>query len=283
MAEETERATLAPIRAIIARHGLSARKGLGQNFLLDLNLTARIAKAASIDPAAPVIEVGAGPGGLTRAILDTGAKRLIAVEKDRRCIDALRELAGSYPGRLEIVEGNALAMEIGALCDGPAQIVANLPYNVATALLLKWLGQLDHVLRMTLMFQREVAERLVAVPGSKTYGRLSVAAQWRCSVTLLFDIPPRAFVPPPKVTSTLVELVPRKAPLAEADPRALEAVTAAAFGQRRKMLRSALKSLVERPEDLLRAARLDGARRAETLSVEEFCGLARAYASRPQD
>lgn len=271
---------LPPLREVIAKHGLAAQKSLGQNFLLDLNLTGRIARSAGALEGYDVIEVGPGPGGLTRALLDNGARRVVAIERDRRCIAALEEIAAAYPQRLTIVEGDALATDMAALVSGPARIVANLPYNIATPLLVGWLQTEPWppwFESLTLMFQREVAERIVAEPGGKAYGRLAVLAQWRTKPRILFDIDRRAFTPPPSVTSSVVELVPRPAPLAEAEPRALETVVAAAFGQRRKMLRASLKSLGIDPAPLIEAAGVHPTQRAEELSVEEFCALARAY------
>ena len=275
-------AALPPLREVIARHGLAAQKSLGQNFLLDLNLTGRIARSAGSLEDHDVLEVGPGPGGLTRALLDAGARRVVAIERDRRCIAALEEISAAYPGRLEIVEGDALATDMRSLLTAPARIVANLPYNIATPLLVGWLQTepwppwFDS---LTLMFQREVAERIVAKPGTKAYGRLGVLAQWRSRPRILFDVDRRAFTPPPAVTSSVVELVPREKPLAEADPRSLERVVAAAFGQRRKMLRASLKSLGHDPSPLLEAAGIDSTRRAEELDVEAFCALARAFAA----
>ena len=269
---------LPPLRDVIARHGLAARKSLGQNFLLDLNLTARLAPAAGPLADCTVLEVGPGPGGLTRALLAAGARQVVAVERDDRCVAALADLADAYPGRLTIVAADALTVDEDTLIAGPARVVANLPYNIATALLLKWLRHPRRFASYTLMFQKEVAERLAAPPGGKAYGRLSVLTQWLCEVRLLFDVNPRAFTPPPKVTSTVVGLTPRPAPLAPADPAALEAVTAAAFGQRRKMLRAALRGLTADPERLLAAAGIAPTRRAEELTVAEFCALARAFA-----
>lgn len=271
---------LPPLREVIARHGLNALKQLGQNFLLDLNLTDRIARAAGELRGRTVIEIGPGPGGLTRALLANGAETVIAIERDRRCIAALAEISDAYRGRLTVLEADALDLDIGALAKGPAKVVANLPYNVATPLLIGWLPNATRFESFTLMFQREVAERLAAEPGTKAYGRLAVAAQWRCTVDLLFDISPRAFTPAPKVTSTVVELLPRATPLAPADPRALETVTAAAFNQRRKMLRAGLRALVPDAEALLAEAGIEPTRRAEELSVGEFCALARAYENR---
>jgi 16S rRNA (adenine1518-N6/adenine1519-N6)-dimethyltransferase len=274
---------LPPLRDVIRRHGLSARKSLGQNFLLDLNLTARIARAAEPLAGATVLEIGAGPGGLTRALLALGTRRLIAVERDERAIAALHELAERYPQRLEVVAADALEFEPRArFGPGPFRIVANLPYNIATALLVSWVSVepwppwYDSAV---LMFQREVAERIVAKPGAKEYGRLSVLVQWRCDARILFDVNPSAFVPPPKVTSSLLRLVPRGAPL-PCDRRLLETVTQAAFGQRRKMLRQSLRSLDPDSGSLLAAAGLDPTARAEDIPVSGFVGLARALAAR---
>ena len=273
-------AMLPPLREVIARHGLAARKALGQNFLLDLNLTGRIARVAGPLEGHDVIEVGPGPGGLTRALLDNGARRVIAIERDKRCIAALEEVAATYPGRLTLVEGDALETDMAALVDRPARIVANLPYNIATPLLVGWLQTEPWppwFSSLTLMFQREVAERIVALPGSKAYGRLGVLAQWRTRPRILFDVDRRAFTPPPSVTSSIVELLPRQAPLAPAAPQALEKVVAAAFGQRRKMLRASLKSLGRDPLAMIAAAGAQPTQRAEELTVEQFCALARAY------
>ncbi|HVA11811.1 MAG TPA: 16S rRNA (adenine(1518)-N(6)/adenine(1519)-N(6))-dimethyltransferase RsmA [Stellaceae bacterium] len=272
---------LPPLREVIRRFELGARKSLGQNFLLDLNLTRRIARAAAPLDAANIIEIGPGPGGLTRALLLEGAKHVTAIERDPRCIAALRELDAAFPGRLTIVEGDALGVDPARLVAAPRKIVANLPYNIATPLLIRWLGDARAYESMTLMFQKEVAERLAAAPGSDAYGRLSVLAQWLCDVRLAFDVPPQAFVPAPKVTSTLVHLIPRAAPLAPCDQAALERVTAAAFGQRRKMLRQSLKSLGGDTAALLAAAGVEPTARAETLSVEQFCALARVAKADP--
>jgi 16S rRNA (adenine1518-N6/adenine1519-N6)-dimethyltransferase len=274
---------LPPLREVIRRHGLRAKKSLGQNFLLDLNLTARIARAAGPLEGVEVVEIGPGPGGLTRALLVAGARRVIAVERDERAIAALEQIAARYPGRLEIVSGDALDFDPRPLLGAaPARVVANLPYNIATALLVGWLTLepwppwYD---RLALMFQREVAERIVAAPGSKSYGRLSVLTGWRCQARIRFDIAGTAFVPPPRVTSSLVELVPRQSPL-PCERRALERVTEAAFGQRRKMLRQSLKSLGPEPMTLLEAAKLEPTARAEDIPVEGFVALARAFAAR---
>lgn len=275
---------LPPLREVIAKHGLAAQKSLGQNFLLDLNLTGRIARAAGQLDGHDVLEVGPGPGGLTRALLAGGARRVIAIERDRRCIAALQEIALAYPDRLVIVEGDALATDMRALVSTPARIVANLPYNIATPLLVGWMQTEPWppwFESLTLMFQREVAERITARPGTKAYGRLSVLTQWRTKPRILFDVDRRAFTPPPSITSSIVELIPRDKPLAEANPTALERVVAAAFGQRRKMLRASLKTLGRGdPAPLLETAAIAPTRRAEELTIEEFCSLARAFADR---
>ena len=273
MADDTP--PLPPLRDVIRRYGLAARKTLGQNFLLDLNLTRRIARSAAPLAACNVLEIGPGPGGLTRALLVEGARRVVTIERDERCLPALAELATAFPGRLEIIPGDALAIDPASLVPAPRKIVANLPYNVATPLLIAWLPRIADFVDFTLMFQKEVAARLVAAPGSRDYGRLSVLTQWLATVERLFDIAPRAFVPPPKVMSTVVRLTPRPAPQAPCDQGALERVTAAAFGQRRKMLRQSLKSLGDAAA-LLRAANVEPTARAETLTVVEFCALARA-------
>ena len=277
---------LPPLRDVIRRHALSAKKSLGQNFLLDLNLTARIARAAEPLDGATVIEIGPGPGGLTRALLapppqGLGATRVIAIERDRRAIAALQEIAARYPGRLEIVAGDALAFDARAqLGNERARVVANLPYNIATALLIDWLTVepwppwYD---LLVLMFQREVAERIVAQVGDKSYGRLAVLAGWRCEAKILFDVAPTAFVPPPKVTSSVVRLVPRAEPLV-CDAVALQKVTEAAFGQRRKMLRQSLKSLGVDTAALLERAQIEPTARAEEIAVEGFVRLANIFA-----
>jgi len=270
---------LPPLREVIRRHGLSARKSLGQNFLLDLNLTARIARAAGPLQGVSVVEVGPGPGGLTRALLAAGARRIIGIERDPRAVAALADIGAHYPGRLQIIEADALGFDPRPYFDaGPTRIVANLPYNIATPLLVAWLSTAPWPPwydDLVLMFQREVAERLIAGPGSGSYGRLSVLAGWRCTTKLLFDIAPSAFVPPPKVTSSLVRLTPRPDPLV-ADLADLERVTAAAFGQRRKMLRQSLRTLVADPLPLLAAAGLDPTARAQDIPIAGFITLARA-------
>jgi 16S rRNA (adenine1518-N6/adenine1519-N6)-dimethyltransferase len=277
---------LPPLRDVIRRHGLTPKKSLGQNFLFDLNLTARIARAAEPLENITVVEIGPGPGGLTRALLALGARRVIAIERDQRAIAALEEIAGRYPGRLDIVAGDALAVDPREQL-GPerARVVANLPYNIATALLVGWLTVepwppwYDSLL---LMFQREVAERIVASPGSKTYGRLSVLAGWRTEARILFDVAPSAFVPPPKVTSSVVRLTPRPEPLA-CDPAALQRVTEAAFGQRRKMLRQSLKTLGVDAATLLAGAGIEPTARAEEIPVDGFVALARTFAGQQKN
>jgi 16S rRNA (adenine1518-N6/adenine1519-N6)-dimethyltransferase len=266
---------LPPLREVIARHGIVARKSLGQNFLRDLNLTGRIARAAGPLEHATIVEIGPGPGALTRALLAAGAPRIVAVERDERCLAALGEIAEAYPGRLDLVAGDALRLDPVELSDAPRKIVANLPYNIATPLLIGWLDRIGEYESLTLMFQREVAERLTAVPRSKSYGRLSVLVQWLAEPQILFDIPPRAFVPPPKVTSSVVHIVPRPEPLVPANQPALERVTAAAFGQRRKMLRTSLRTLGIPVEPLLARAGVPPTARAEELTVAEFCAIAR--------
>jgi 16S rRNA (adenine1518-N6/adenine1519-N6)-dimethyltransferase len=278
--------TLPPLREVIAAHGLAAKKSLGQNFLLDFNLTRRIARAAGPLENTTIYEVGPGPGGLTRALLE-GAARVIVVERDARCLAALREIASAFPNRLDIVSADALTLdEKAVLADfgvsGPVRVAANLPYNVGTALLVKWLTTETWPpwwQSLTLMFQREVAERLIAQPRIASYGRLSVLTQWRARPQILFDVNPRAFTPAPKVTSSVVRIEPLEQPVAPANLADLEAVTAAAFGQRRKMLRQSLKSLTRNPEGLLHRAGIVPTARAEELSVAQFAALARARAS----
>ncbi|WP_438264069.1 16S rRNA (adenine(1518)-N(6)/adenine(1519)-N(6))-dimethyltransferase RsmA [Aquibaculum sediminis] len=272
-------AALPPLREVIAQHELAARKSLGQHFLLDLNLTRRITRLAAPMQGATVIEVGPGPGGLTRALLLEGAERLIAVEKDRRCQVALASLVEASDKRLSLIEADALRLPLADLGTAPRMIVSNLPYNIGTALLTAWLQQIavdPAVLdRLVLMFQKEVAERLVAAPRSKAYGRLAVFTQWLCEADIVFDIPASAFTPPPKVVSSVVLLRPRAQPLAPCRLSDLERVTAAAFGQRRKMLRQSLKGLGVSPALLLQDSGIAETARAEELSVEEFCLLAR--------
>jgi 16S rRNA (adenine1518-N6/adenine1519-N6)-dimethyltransferase len=281
---ESDLDALPPLREVIAAHGLSAKKTLGQNFILDLNLTRRIAREAGV-AGATVYEVGPGPGGLTRALLVEGAARVIAVERDQRAIPALAEIAAAKPGTLEVVEADALELDERTLLTGlgvwrPVKVVANLPFNIGTALLIKWLTAAKWPpwwSSLTLMFQKEVAKRVCAKPGSEDYGRLSVIAQWRTEPRILFDVSPRAFVPPPKVTSSVLRLEPLAAPRCEAELHDLELVTQAAFGQRRKMLRGSLKALMPDPGLLLVTAGVDGALRAEDLDLAQFCALARAY------
>ncbi len=275
---------LPPLREVIRRHGLSAKKSLGQNFLLDLNLTARIARAAGALDGVTVVEIGPGPGGLTRALIASGARQVVAIERDSRAVAALEEIEAHYPGRLKTIAGDALAVDIVSHLDGPARIVANLPYNISTALLVRWLATepwppwFDS---MVLMFQREVAERIVAKPGDKPFGRLAVLAGWRTEAKIMFDVSPSAFVPPPKVTSSVVRLVPRASPL-PCTRTTLERVTAAAFGQRRKMLRQSLRSLGADPAPLLATAAIDPAARAEDIPVAGFVALANALDAVPR-
>ncbi|MBT6096079.1 MAG: 16S rRNA (adenine(1518)-N(6)/adenine(1519)-N(6))-dimethyltransferase RsmA [Rhodospirillaceae bacterium] len=262
---------LPPLRDVIRHYELSARKSLGQNFLLDLNLTDRIARAAGDLAEGTVVEIGPGPGGLTRALLKNGAKSVIAVERDPRAADAIRDLATHFPGRLSVIEADALKLSLHDIATPPFKVVANLPYNIATPLMIKWLRNLEGIQGLTLMFQREVADRLAASPRTKAYGRLSVITQWLCEVRPVFNLPKDAFTPPPKVMSTVVNLTPHSEPLAEADFGNMEKITQAAFGQRRKMLRASLKTIGLDPA----AAGIDPTRRAEELSIEEFCALAR--------
>ena len=272
---------LPPLREVIATHGLSAKKALGQNFLLDLNLTAKIARQAGDLSGMDVLEVGPGPGGLTRGLLAEGARKVLAVEKDARCLPALAEIASAYPDRLEVVEGDALALDLLSRLTPPIAICANLPYNVGTELLVRWLTPpawppvWDS---LTLMFQKEVAERIVAQPGSKAYGRLAVLAQWRCEAQIAMHLPPEAFTPPPKVSSAVVHLRALPEPKFDADPKVLERVVAAAFNQRRKMLRASLKAVSPQIEDHLNAVGIAPTERAERVSVEGFCALARQVA-----
>jgi len=266
---------LPPLRDVIAAHGLAAKKSLGQNFLLDLNLTAKIARAAGDLTRTHVIEIGPGPGGLTRALLDAGALSITAIERDDRCVAALQSLVVAGGGRLKIVPADALKTDLTSLTPGPRAIVANLPYNIATPLLIGWLENAAAFESLTLMFQREVANRLIARPSTKDYGRLSVVTQWLCRAERAFDIPPAAFTPPPKVTSTVVRLIPRPR-TDDVTLREMERVTAATFGQRRKMLRQSLKSLCADVEDLLNTAGLPPTGRAEEIEVDGFVRLALA-------
>jgi 16S rRNA (adenine1518-N6/adenine1519-N6)-dimethyltransferase len=274
---------LPPLRDVIAAHGLAPRKSLGQNFLFDLNLTAKIARAAGANDGGTFYEVGPGPGGLTRALLAEGADKVIAVERDARCLPALAEIAAAYPGKLEVISADAMTMDEAAILPPGCRIAANLPYNVGTALLVKWLTVESWPpvwASLTLMFQKEVAQRITAQSGTEHYGRLAVLAQWRCRAKILFDVNPGAFVPPPSVTSAIVRLEPRAEPLAPCELGALEKVTAAAFGQRRKMLRQSLKALLPDAEDALKGLGLDPTARPEDLRIEDFAGIARGLASR---
>jgi 16S rRNA (adenine1518-N6/adenine1519-N6)-dimethyltransferase len=273
---------LPPLREVIAAHGLAARKALGQNFLLDLNLTGRIARVAGDLAACDVLEVGPGPGGLTRALLAAGARHVVAIEKDARCLPALAEIAAHWPGRLSVVEGDALALAADPSAlpfRPPVRIIANLPYNIGTELLVRWLTPPSWPpfwSSLTLMFQREVAERIVAAPGSGAYGRLSILAQWRCDARIVMSLPPEAFTPPPKVRSAVVHLQALDAPRFAADPATLARLTAAAFGQRRKMLRGSLRGLAPDIEARLVAVGIDPTARAEEIPLEGFCALARS-------
>ncbi|MEM9443048.1 MAG: 16S rRNA (adenine(1518)-N(6)/adenine(1519)-N(6))-dimethyltransferase RsmA [Pseudomonadota bacterium] len=271
-----ELTSLRPLRDVIRDHNLRAEKRLGQHFLLDTNLLSRIVSLAGDLTGRSVLEIGPGPGGLTRALLASGASHVVAIERDPRCIEALQELVMAFEGQLTLIEADAMEVDLAMI--RPEQrltIVANLPYNMGTALLLRWLDQLVHIESMTLMFQREVADRLIAQPRSKDYGRLSVLVQWLCTTERLLHLPAKAFVPPPKVASSIIGLTPRDEPLEPADKRLLERILAAAFGQRRKMLRTSLKPLIRDPRPLLAAAGLDETARAEELDVESFCHLAR--------
>ncbi len=275
MSEQTTSTTpdgLPPLRDVIARLSLRAKRSFGQNFLLDFNLTQRIASVAGDLSQHNVIEIGPGPGGLTRALMIQGANHLYAIERDFRCIDAVNEISARYNGRVSIIEADALTLNLADICPPPRKIVANLPYNVATPLLISWLKDIQEIDGMTLMFQKEVADRLTAKPKTKAYGRLSVMCQWLCHVRQEFNVSKEAFTPPPKVTSTIVTLKPRSEPLAPARWDALEKVTAAAFNQRRKMLRASLKSFELDFESL----GIEPTCRAEELSIEQFCQLARA-------
>lgn len=272
---------LPPLRDVIAQHGLSARKALGQNFLLDLNLTSKIARQAGDLTQCDVLEIGPGPGGLTRGLLAEGARRVLAVEKDARCLPALDDISAAYDGKLTYIHGDALDVNPLDHLTPPIRVVANLPYNVGTELLVRWLtpdAWPPVWSSLTLMFQREVAERIVAAPGSKAYGRLAILAQWRAEARIVMSLPPDAFTPPPKVSSAVVHLTALPAPRYPADPKVLSDVVARAFNQRRKMLRAALKGLTPDIEDHLRAAGIAPTDRAETVGLEQFCALARSLA-----
>jgi len=272
---------LPPLREAIAAHGLAPNKALGQNFLFDLNLTGKIARRAGDLSQCDVLEIGPGPGGLTRALLMEGARKVVAIERDDRCLPILQDVADAYPGRLQVLSGDALKLDPRAHLTPPVRIIANLPYNVGTELLVRWLtpDQWPPFWQtLTLMFQKEVAERIVAAPGSKAFGRLSLLAQWRCDAKIVFEIPPQAFTPPPKVTSAVVHLIALPEPRFPADARILSDVIARGFNQRRKMLRASLKGLVPNIEDELKQIEIDPQMRAEQLSLEQFCALARHVA-----
>jgi len=274
---------LPPLRSVIARHGLSARKSMGQNFLLDLNLTARIARAAGDLSGCDVLEVGPGPGGLTRGLLAEGARRVVAVEKDSRCLPALEEIAAAYPGRLEVIQADALEFDPATHLVPPVRVVANLPYNVGTELLVRWLTPASWPpfwQSLTLMFQEEVAQRIVAQPGGKAYGRLAILAQWRSRPRIVLHLPPEAFTPAPKVRSAVVHFERRPEPLAPADAAVLSRIVAMAFNQRRKMLRAALRALGPESAAALDDAGIPPTARAEEIPVEGFCALARAVEAR---
>ncbi len=267
---------LPPLREVIARYNLSARRSLGQHYLLDLNITDRMVRAAGDLTQSHVVEIGPGPGGLTRSLLAAGAAHITAIERDSRCIPALQELQSAYPGRLTVIEDDALTVDPIKFTDAPRKIIANLPYNIATPLMIGWLKNASSWQGMTLMLQKEVAERITSAPGSKTYGRLSVLIQWLCSVNFEFSVNKQSFVPPPKVMSSVIVLTPRPQPLADISQKALETVTQAAFGQRRKMVRSSLKVLGLDLESL----NIDPTVRAEDLNVGDYCRLAQALENR---
>ena len=273
---------LPPLREVIATHGLAAKKSLGQNFLLDLNLTAKIARQAGDLEGCDVLEVGPGPGGLTRGLLAEGARKVLAIEKDARCLPALTEIGAQYPGRLQVIEGDALEIDPLAHLTPPIRVASNLPYNVGTELLVRWLTPPEWPPfweSLTLMFQREVAERIVAQPGSKAYGRLALLVSWRAEARIALSLPPEAFTPPPKVSSAVVHVTALPEPRYPADPKVLERVVAKAFNQRRKMLRAALKGLAPDIEDRLLASGIKPTDRAETVTLEQFCTLARNVAA----
>jgi len=271
--------TLPPLKQVIETHGLAAKKSLGQNFLLDLNLTAKIARLSGRNEGFDVLEVGPGPGGLTRGLLAEGARRVLAIEKDPRCLPALAEIADAYPGRLVVMEGDALDIDPLEHLRRPIRVAANLPYNIGTELLVRWLTPAQWPPfwdSLTLMFQREVAERITAAPGSKAYGRLAILAQWRADARIVMNLPPEAFSPPPKVSSAVVHLTALPEPRFPANAKLLQHITATAFNQRRKMVRSSLKSLSPQIEDHLVAAGIKPTERAEEIDVERFCALARS-------
>ena len=269
---------LPPLREVITAHQLTARKSLGQNFLLDLNLTAKIARQAGDLSACDILEIGPGPGGLTRGLLSEGARKILAIEKDNRCLPALEEIEKAFPGRLQVINEDALRLDPAQYLTAPIRIISNLPYNVGTELLIRWLTPPNWPpfwKSLTLMFQKEVAQRIVAQPGSKAYGRLAILAQLRSEVKIVLNLPPDAFTPAPKVSSAVIHLEALPAPRYEANQKVLESLVAAAFNQRRKMLRSALKGLSPEIEDHLKAAGLSPTERAEQVSLEGFCALAR--------
>ena len=273
--------SLPPLREVIAAHDLQPKKALGQNFLLDLNLTAKIARQAGDLTGCDVLEIGPGPGGLTRGLLAEGARRVLAVEKDARCLPALAEIEAAYPGQLKVINADALELDVLQHLTPPIRVVANLPYNVGTELLVRWLTPQEwppYWDSLTLMFQKEVAQRIVASPGSKAYGRLAILSQWRADVRMVMTLPPEAFTPPPKVHSAVVHLQRLERPRYEADPKILNRVVAAGFNQRRKMLRSSLKGVTPDIEAHLLAAGIKPTDRAEQVSIEEFCALARQVA-----
>ena len=273
--------SLPPLREVINAHDLRAKKSLGQNFLLDLNLTAKIARQAGDLTTCDVLEIGPGPGGLTRGLLAEGARHVLALEKDARCLPALAEIAAAYPGRLEVINGDALEIDPLAHLTPPIRIAANLPYNVGTELLVRWLTPKEWPpfwQSLTLMFQKEVAQRIVATPGSKAYGRLAILAGWRCDARIVMDLPPQAFTPAPKVHSSVVHLVALAEPKFPADAAILSRVVAAGFNQRRKMLRASLKGVAPDIEDRLIAAGITPTQRAEEIPLEGFCALAREVA-----
>ena len=270
---------LPSISQVILNNGLSARKSLGQHFLLDRSIIARIVNSAGIDEGVTVLEIGPGPGGLTRALLSTPAKTVVAIERDDRSVEALQDLASAVGSRFHLIAGDALALDLDSLCVQPFQIVANLPYNIGTRLVLDILHILHKPKKMTLMLQKEVAQRMIASPGGKHYGRLSIIVQWLARAKVLFDVPARAFKPEPKVTSSVIEIIPRSWPLAEADPDLLELVTQTAFGQRRKMMRVSLKTLHPDIVGLLQRVGVPPTSRPEEVTIQEFCSIARELRS----